>query len=66
MNRVLLDVLGLILLTAGTFAVATHYDVLTVVDRDARLSSGAVMPIWVLYAAWRAASSWHCSAFVGG
>lgn len=50
MNRVLLAFLGVLLLAAGGFAVATHYGVLTVLGRDARLAPGAALPpTWVLY-----------------
>ncbi|MGB3442023.1 MAG: alkaline shock response membrane anchor protein AmaP [Actinophytocola sp.] len=50
MNRVLLAMIGLVLLAAGGFAIATQTGVLTLVDRDARLVPGVgEPPTWVLY-----------------
>lgn len=52
MNRVLLGLLGLVLLAAGAFAIATNTGVLTVVAGEARLAPGtALPPTWVLYVA---------------
>jgi hypothetical protein len=52
LNRVLLGLLGLVLLAAGGFAVATHFGRLRVVDPRATLVPGtATPPTWALYAA---------------
>ncbi|UOZ03809.1 alkaline shock response membrane anchor protein AmaP [Amycolatopsis sp. WQ 127309] len=52
LNRVLLGLVGLVLLAAGGFAVATHFRRLTVVDPGSPLVPGtASPPTWVLYVA---------------
>ncbi|MFJ7213490.1 alkaline shock response membrane anchor protein AmaP [Amycolatopsis sp. NPDC098790] len=52
LNRVVLGLLGLVLLAAGGFAVATHFGRLRVVDPASALVPGtAGPPTWVLYAA---------------
>jgi hypothetical protein len=51
LNRVVLAVVGLLLVTAGGFAVATHLGLLTYVDPDSALVPGTeAPPTWVLYA----------------
>jgi hypothetical protein len=56
LNRTLLGLLGLVLLAAGGFAVATHFGKLTVLPPDSPLVPGTGNPpIWALYVAAAAA-----------
>lgn len=56
LNRTLLALLGLVLLAAGGFAVATHFGRLTVVTPESALVPGTgTPPTWALYAAAAAA-----------
>ncbi|GAA1025515.1 MULTISPECIES: Asp23/Gls24 family envelope stress response protein [Amycolatopsis] len=51
LNRFLLAVIGLVLLAAGGFGLATHFRVLRVVDPEAPLVPGTgEPPAWVFYA----------------
>ncbi|WP_134662195.1 MULTISPECIES: alkaline shock response membrane anchor protein AmaP [unclassified Amycolatopsis] len=51
LNRVLLAVIGLVLLAAGGFGLATHFRVLRFIDPEAPLVPGtAEPPTWVFYA----------------
>jgi hypothetical protein len=52
LNRTLLALVGLVLLAAGGFAVATHFGKLTLLASDAPLTPGtATPPTWVWYVA---------------
>jgi hypothetical protein len=52
LNRVLLGVIGVVLIAAGAFAVATHFGALTVLRQDAPLVPVlADPPTWVWYVA---------------
>jgi hypothetical protein len=51
LNRVILALIGVVLLTVGAFAVATHLGELSIVDRGATLVPGtALPPTWAWYA----------------
>ncbi|MFJ1768475.1 alkaline shock response membrane anchor protein AmaP [Amycolatopsis sp. NPDC088138] len=51
LNRTLLGFIGLVLLAAGGFAVATHFGKLTLLDANATLTPGTTAPpTWVWYA----------------